>query len=86
MRDRLPSSPLLESHDEPRAISPAVFEAHLVAHQQIDDRLRAIEATKSDSTALKGPGGWAIKGPSRYLVVVLLFALADVALWIWTRR
>ena len=81
-RERQPSSPLLESHDEPRAISPAQFDAHLQAHALLEQRLEAA-ARRSDPVQLSGHG-WTFQGRGGYLLAI--GALAVLAFWLWLRK
>lgn len=76
-RDRQPSYPLLDSRDEPKAISPADFEAHLEAHRLLDARLN------SDPVKLKTPNGLVVSGSGRYIVILAALALVAFVAWLW---
>lgn len=86
-RERLPSSPFLESRDEPHAISPADFEAHLLSHAQLERDFTALRerARRSDSVSLQGPGGWTLKGRGWYIVLVAGMALLAFIAWLRLR-
>lgn len=76
-RDPQRSYPILDSRDEPKAISPAEFSAHLEAHRLLESRL------KSDPVRLKGPNGLVVSGSGRYIVILAAFALAAFVAWLW---
>jgi len=77
------SSPLLDTADEPHFVSPADWQAHLIAHAQLDQYLR--EKRQSDSIALKSANGWTLKGRAGYILAVVLMLSIDFIAWIWTR-
>lgn len=76
-RDRQPSYPIIDSRDEPKAISPSDFAAHLEAHRLLEARL------KSDPVSLKGPNGLVVSGSGRYIVILAALALVAFVAWLW---
>lgn len=71
-----PSYGLTETRDEPRAISEADFQAHLVAHQELEKRL--------DSTPVsivKDDKGLSITGSGKYIMLICLFAACAFVAW-----
>lgn len=76
-REQQPSYPMIDSRDEPRAISPAAFEAHLEAHRLLEAKL------KSDPVSLKGPNGLVVSGSGRYIVILAALALVAFVAWLW---
>jgi len=81
-RDRQRSSPLLESHDEPRAVSPALLEAHLEAHRQLEERLQAVER-RSNPVRL-GWRGLFVQGSGLWLVLLGVLALVAWLAWLYS--
>jgi hypothetical protein len=77
-RDPQQSYPVLDSRDEPRAISPADFEAHLEAHRILEQRLNS-EPVKLE----KGPNGLVVSGGGRYIVILAALALIAFVAWLW---
>lgn len=73
---RQPPFSLVESRDEPRAISQADFEAHLVAHQELEQRLDS-----SPVRIEKNEKGLSISGSGKYIVWICLFAAAAFVAW-----
>lgn len=78
-RDPQQSYPIVDSRDEPNAISPADFEAHLQAHRLLEQRL------KSDPVRLKAPNGLVVSGSGRYIVILAALALVAFVCWLWLR-
>jgi hypothetical protein len=90
-RKRQESHPILDSRDEPRAISPAEFDAHMRAHALLETRLNTVEtnarnARSSDSIALRGPNGWSVRGRGGYLTAIAFFAVVGVVVWFMATR
>jgi hypothetical protein len=77
-RDPQQSHPLIDSRDEPQAISPAEFEAHLEAHRILEQRLNS-EPVKLE----KGPNGLVVSGGGRYIVILATIALLAFVAWLW---
>lgn len=77
-RDEQQSHPILDSRDDPRAISPADFEAHLAAHRLLEQRLN------SDPVKLeKGPNGLVVSGGGKYIIALAALALVAFVAWLW---
>lgn len=77
-----PSRTAIEHSDEPRTISEAEFQAHLVAHRQLEERLLARDS-RSDPVTMRTRWG-SIQAKGSYLIV--LASLALVAFWLWLRE
>lgn len=71
-----PPFSLVETRDDPRAISEADFQAHLLAHQELEKRL--------DSTPVsivKDDKGLSITGSGKYIMLICLFAACAFVAW-----
>lgn len=92
-REKFQSYPLLDSRDEPRAISQADFNAHLLAHRDLDERIRLFEGhlvahewQRSDSSPVtleKTSSGLVVKGNGRYIVWLALIAMLAFVAWLY---
>ena len=71
-----PQYGLTETRDDPRAISQADFEAHLVAHQELEKRLDSAPVS-----IVKDDKGLSITGSGKYIVWICLFAASAFVAW-----
>lgn len=89
MRDRQASRPILDPRDEPRAISPAEFTAHLMAHRELDERLAALEsraARRSDPVVFERTSNRLLfRARGTYTIALALLATLYGGLWLILR-
>lgn len=83
-RDRLPSSPIVDTRDDPLAPSQADLDAALQTLANHETRLQVVERKfrESSRVELRLPSGWRISGKGWYLIALGSLAVTALALWL----
>lgn len=84
MREPFPSSPIIDTRDDPLAPSQADLDCALQTLANHETRLLVVErrCRESSRVELRFPSGWRISGKGWYLIVLGALAVTALALWL----